>query len=113
MAPLARRPRVLARRQARRSGSSTGAGGAQRAKIRPQPLGITRLHFKQDVDGYLATDSFTQLFLWDLATSKLEKLTTDTRVDETDAVWSADGGPLAWGLSFLSNGLRQSTGQTR
>ena len=65
----------------------------------PKPIVIDRYHFKQDVDGYLRNDARKGLYLYDLATKKLEKLTTDKSVDETDAAWSPDG---AW-IAFVSN----------
>src|SRR6185312_3813596 len=51
---------------------------------------------KEDIEGYLKDDEHTHLYLWDIATRKLEKLTTDTKFDETNAVWSPDGSQIAY-----------------
>jgi dipeptidyl aminopeptidase/acylaminoacyl peptidase len=65
----------------------------------PKPVVIDRYHFKQDIEGYLRNDQRDTLFLYDIATKKLDKLTTDKNVDEQEAVWSPDG---AW-IAFVSN----------
>jgi dipeptidyl aminopeptidase/acylaminoacyl peptidase len=67
------------------------AKGADKEKEKPKPIVLDRYHFKEDVEGYLKSDTHTQLWLWDVATHKLDKLTTDTRFDESNAVWSPDG----------------------
>jgi hypothetical protein len=58
---------------------------------RPSPIVIDRYHFKQDIQGYLRNDERDALYLYDIATKKLEKLTTDKNVDEGMPVWSPDG----------------------
>ncbi len=65
----------------------------------PKPYVIDRYHFKQDIQGYLRNDAHQALYLLDLATKKLEKLTTDKGVDEEDGAWSPDG---KW-IAFSSN----------
>lgn len=69
---------------------------ADKEKEKPKPIVIDRYHFKQDVEGFLKDNEHTQLWLWDVATHKLEKLTTDTKYDETNAVWSPDGTRIAY-----------------
>jgi dipeptidyl aminopeptidase/acylaminoacyl peptidase len=65
----------------------------------PKPIVIDRYHFKQDIEGYL-TDKHAQLYLFDIATKKLTKLTSDPgKYDEQDAEWSPDGTLIA----FVSN----------
>ena len=63
----------------------------------PKPIVINRYQFKEDVDGYL-TDKRAHIYLFDIATSKLDELTKD-EFDETDAQFSPDGGLIA----FVSN----------
>lgn len=72
---------------------------SEKDKEKPKPIVIDRYHFKQDVQGYLTDKSYTQLWLWDVATHKLEKLTTDMKVNESNAAWSPDGSQIA----FVSN----------
>ena len=47
----------------------------------PKPIVIDRYHFKQDIQGYLRDDERGSLYLYDIATLLLEKLTTDKNVD--------------------------------
>ncbi|MGB6192958.1 MAG: S9 family peptidase [Terracidiphilus sp.] len=62
----------------------------------PKPIVIDRYHFKQDVQGYIRDDAWNALYLYDIETKKLEKLTTDKNVNENDAVWSPDGARIAY-----------------
>ncbi len=64
----------------------------------PKPIVIDRYHFKQDIQGYL-TDKRDHLFLFDIATKKLTKLTTDEHFEEHEAEWSPNGNFIA----FISN----------
>lgn len=69
----------------------------------PKPIVIDRFHFKEDVRGYL-TDKHPHLFLFDVATKKLSKLTNGPLTGpeaygEEDGVWSPDGKQIA----FVSN----------
>jgi dipeptidyl aminopeptidase/acylaminoacyl peptidase len=69
----------------------------------PKPIVIDRFHFKEDVVGFL-TDKRPHLYLFDVETKKLSKLTNGP-VDgaeaygEEDGVWSPDGTMVA----FVSN----------
>ncbi len=67
----------------------------------PKPIVLDRYQFKQDVEGYL-TDKRDHLFLFDIATKKLDRLTAkvaDKDYAEGDAEWSPDGKTIA----FVSN----------
>ncbi len=64
----------------------------------PKPIVIDRYHFKQDVEGYL-TDKHAHLFLFDISSKQLKKLTTDDKFEEGEAEWSSDGKLIA----FVSN----------
>ena len=66
-------------------------------KEKPKPIVIDRYHFKQDVEGYVSSETTpTLIYLFDVETHKLEKLTTDTKYNEQNAVWSPDGTHIAY-----------------
>jgi dipeptidyl aminopeptidase/acylaminoacyl peptidase len=67
--------------------------------VPPKPIVIDRYHFKQDIQGYLRNDQRDELYLYDIASKKLEKLTADKNFDEGNAQWSPDG---QW-IAFVSN----------
>ncbi len=67
--------------------------------VPPKPIVMDRYHFKQDIQGYLRDGDWVSLYLYDIATKKAEKLTTDKNVDEENAVWSPDG---KW-IAYVSN----------
>ncbi|HEX3470542.1 MAG TPA: S9 family peptidase [Silvibacterium sp.] len=63
---------------------------------KPKPVVIDRYHFKQDIQGYLTGTNRSLLYLYDIDTQKLEKLTNDAAHDEGNAVWSPDGSKVAY-----------------
>ena len=63
--------------------------------VPPKPIVIDRYHFKQDVQGYL-TANRSHLFLFDVATKKLSRLTKEDKYDERQAEWSPDGRFIAF-----------------
>jgi dipeptidyl aminopeptidase/acylaminoacyl peptidase len=66
-------------------------------KEKPKPIVIDRYHFKQDIEGYVSTNTRPELlYLYDVATGKLDKLTTDTKFREQNAAWSPDGSEIAY-----------------
>ncbi len=69
----------------------------------PKPIVLDRFHFKQDVQGFL-TDKQPHLYLFDVASKKLAKLTANpatgpTAYEEEGAEFSPDGKLIA----FVSN----------
>jgi dipeptidyl aminopeptidase/acylaminoacyl peptidase len=69
----------------------------------PKPIVLDRYHYKQDIQGFL-TDKQPHLFLFDVATKKLSKLTNgpaggSNAFGESGGEWSPDGKQVA----FVSN----------
>src|SRR5438552_5378560 len=64
----------------------------------PKPIVIDRYHYKQDVQGYLLSGRHTYVYLYDIATKKLDRL-TKSKWDESSDSWSPDGSIIA----FMSN----------
>ena len=66
-------------------------------KEKPKPIVMDRYHFKQDIEGYISSETTPALlYLFDVETHKLEKLTTDAKYNEQNAVWSPDGTHIAY-----------------
>ena len=87
---------------------SAGAGDQASEKPKtPPPIVIDRLHFKEDIEGYLTAADRQQLYLFDLATKTLTPLTTDRQADDTAPVYSADGRQIA----FFSDRTSDRTGK--
>jgi dipeptidyl aminopeptidase/acylaminoacyl peptidase len=79
---------------------AAGATGSATPTPRaPKPIVIDRYHYKQDVQGYLLSGRHTFIYLYDIATQKLDRLTTNNKWDESSPSWSPDGRTLA----FMSN----------
>ena len=62
----------------------------------PKPIVIDRYHYKQDGAGYLLSDRHSYIYLFDIATRKLDRLTTGKKHDESSPVWSPDGARIAF-----------------
>jgi dipeptidyl aminopeptidase/acylaminoacyl peptidase len=77
------------------NGGGEGSGGRGRV---PKPIVIDRYKFKQDVQGYLLSGRHSYIYLFDVATKKLDRLTAG-KVDEASPSWSPDGTRIA----FMSN----------
>jgi dipeptidyl aminopeptidase/acylaminoacyl peptidase len=73
------------------------ANAKDKEKEKPKPIVIDRYHFKQDIEGYVSAETMpTLLYLFDVDTHKLDKLTVDKTHNEQNAVWSPDGTHIAY-----------------
>src|SRR5437588_4647888 len=64
----------------------------------PKPIVIDRYRYKQDVQGYLLSGRHSYIYLYDIATKKLDRL-TKSKWDESSPSWSPDSTRIA----FMSN----------
>src|SRR5437868_2698433 len=74
-----------------------GANPPAKPKV-PKPIVIDRYKFKQDVQGYLLSGRHSYIYLFDIESRKLDRLTT-SKWDESAPSWSPDGNRIA----FASN----------
>jgi dipeptidyl aminopeptidase/acylaminoacyl peptidase len=67
-------------------------------KKAPKPIVIDRYKYKQDVQGYLLSGRHSYIYLFDVTTKSLDRLTKG-KADESNPSWSPDGTKIA----FMSN----------
>ena len=76
----------------------------------PKPIVIDRYRYKQDGPGYLLSGRHTYIYLFDLATKKLDRLTT-SKWDEASPSWSPDSTRIAFTSNHADDPDRDPTAQ--
>ena len=81
--------------EAEAAAAAQESGGKPKA---PKPIMIDRYKYKQDGQGYLLSDRHSYIYLFDIESKKLDRLTTG-KWEESSPSWSPDGTRIA----FMSN----------
>jgi dipeptidyl aminopeptidase/acylaminoacyl peptidase len=76
----------------------------------PKPIVIDRYKYKQDGQGYLLAGLHSYIYLFDVETKKLERL-TGSKWDENGPSWSPDGSRLAFLSNHAEDPDREPSGQ--
>jgi len=95
------------------SGSESSGGrpatGSGQSKA-PKPIVIDRYKYKQDGQGYLLSSRHSYIYLFDVATKKLDRLTAG-KSDESTPSWSPDGARIAFMTNRAADPDREPAGQ--
>ena len=62
----------------------------------PKPIVIDSMFFKEDVTGYIGRHQKQNLYLYDIATAKLEPLAKTAQFNDVSPAWSPDGKQIAF-----------------
>jgi dipeptidyl aminopeptidase/acylaminoacyl peptidase len=88
-----------------------GRGGRGGGGAAPKPIVIDRYHYKQDGQGYLLSGRHSYIYLFDIATKKLDRLTTQKQWDESAPQWSPDSKRIAFTSNHVADPDRDPGGQ--
>jgi len=85
--------------------------GAPPAKPKaPKPIVIDRYRFKQDGQGYLLSGRHSYIYLFDIESKKLDRLTS-SKWDESVPSWSPDGSRIAFMANHAEDPDREPSAQ--
>lgn len=107
--PDAPNPDAPAAQAPANNGGGRGRGGA--GGPAPKPIVIDRYHFKQDGQGYITGHRHSYIYIFDIATRKTDRLTTQTKWDEGGPSWSPDGRFIAFSSNHVADPDRDPGGQ--
>ncbi|MBP6822666.1 MAG: S9 family peptidase [Acidobacteria bacterium] len=93
--------------EAEANAAAAEAGGKPKP---PKPIVLDRYKFKQDVQGYLTSGRHSYIYLFDIETKKLDRLTT-AKTDEGSPSWSPDGSRIAFFSNHNADPDRDPDGQ--
>ena len=85
------------------------AGAGAKPKV-PKPIVIDRYKYKQDGQGYLLSNRHSYIYLFDISTKKLDRLTMG-KWDEAGPSWSPDGARVAFFSNHAEDPDREPSGQ--
>jgi dipeptidyl aminopeptidase/acylaminoacyl peptidase len=88
---------------------SDAAGAGAKPKV-PKPIVIDRYKYKQDGQGYLLSNRHNYIYLFDISTKKLDRLTTG-KWDEAGPSWSPDGARIVFFSNHAEDPDREPSGQ--
>src|SRR5262245_49457697 len=93
--------------EAEAAAAAQESGGKPKA---PKPIAIDRYKFKQDGQGYLLSGRRSYVYLFDIETKKLERLTAG-KWDESAPSWSPDGSRIAYVSNHAADPDRDPSAQ--
>ncbi|MDX2040348.1 MAG: S9 family peptidase [Acidobacteriota bacterium] len=93
--------------EAEANAAAAEAGGKPKP---PKPIVLDRYKFKQDGAGYLTSGRHSYIYLFDIETKKLDRLTA-AKTDEASPSWSPDGSRLAFYSNHNTDPDREPDGQ--
>lgn len=93
--------------EAEANAAAAEAGGKPKP---PKPIVLDRYKFKQDIQGYLTSGRHSYIYLFDIETKKLERLTS-SKSDESGPSWSPDGSRIAFFSNHAPDPDREPDGQ--